>query len=225
MKRPPPPDPYVALGVAREASPAAIRAAYRRLAMECHPDRNPGDDGAAERFRAAAAAYEILGDEAKRKHYDETGEAMPRDSREDQAIGTLASLFCGLVRELGDRALSVNIVAMAKEQVNAELRKLAQDQAKLRKEAETYRKIMAKLARKGAEKGAEDPLGGALAADAANREAKAKDLDDEQELGRRMLALLEQYEYFPEAAAVALGAWMHPGAFFAGGASSSTTGL
>ena len=63
-------DPYETLGVARDADEAAIRTAYRTLAKKHHPDLNPGKADAAERFRAIAAANELLSDPEKRARYD-----------------------------------------------------------------------------------------------------------------------------------------------------------
>ena len=63
-------DPYKILGVAKNASEEALRAAYRKLAKRHHPDLNPGKPEAAERFKAINAAYEILSDPEKRGRYD-----------------------------------------------------------------------------------------------------------------------------------------------------------
>jgi DnaJ-class molecular chaperone len=62
---------YKTLGVTRSASDDEIRKAYRKLAKTCHPDTNPGDKAAEERFKAISRAYAILGDPAKRKRYDQ----------------------------------------------------------------------------------------------------------------------------------------------------------
>lgn len=63
-------DPYIVLGVERGADADRIRSAYRKLAKENHPDRNPGDDRAEERFKEASAAFGILGDKDKRARFD-----------------------------------------------------------------------------------------------------------------------------------------------------------
>lgn len=63
-------DPYQILGVQKDASQEAIRAAYRKLAKRHHPDLNPGKPEAAERFKAINAAYDLLSDPAKRGRYD-----------------------------------------------------------------------------------------------------------------------------------------------------------
>jgi DnaJ-class molecular chaperone len=63
-------DPYADLGVARTATQNEIKRSYRRIAKESHPDLNPGDAKAAERFRAAASAYDLLKDAETRARFD-----------------------------------------------------------------------------------------------------------------------------------------------------------
>lgn len=63
-------DPYRTLNVPRDADPAMIKAAYRRLAKEFHPDRNPGDARAEQRFKDVGRAYDILSDPTKRAQFD-----------------------------------------------------------------------------------------------------------------------------------------------------------
>src|SRR5262249_57002123 len=64
---------YDVLGVARNADSAEIKKAYRRLAMDFHPDRNPGSKDSEDRFKEASEAYEVLSDPDKRAHYDRFG--------------------------------------------------------------------------------------------------------------------------------------------------------
>lgn len=67
-------DHYATLGVSHDATPEEIKRAYRRLARELHPDRNPGDAEAAERFKEVTRSYEILSDPQKRRQYDTFGD-------------------------------------------------------------------------------------------------------------------------------------------------------
>ena len=66
-------DYYAVLGVSRDAKPEEIRKSYRHLARKYHPDVNPGNKGAEEKFKQLSEAYEIISDEKKRKIYDQYG--------------------------------------------------------------------------------------------------------------------------------------------------------
>jgi molecular chaperone DnaJ len=68
-------DYYEILGIEKDADTNTIKRSYRKLAMKHHPDRNPNDDTAAEKFREVTEAYEVLSDETKRSRYDRYGRA------------------------------------------------------------------------------------------------------------------------------------------------------
>ncbi len=70
-------DLYEVLGVNRDASEDDIKKAYRKLARQYHPDRNPGDKQAESRFKEVQAAYDVLSDKGKRSNYDRFGTASP----------------------------------------------------------------------------------------------------------------------------------------------------
>jgi molecular chaperone DnaJ len=70
-------DYYGVLGVDEKASAKDIKSAYRKLSRQYHPDANPGDAAAEERFKDISAAYDVVGDEAKRKEYDEVRRLGP----------------------------------------------------------------------------------------------------------------------------------------------------
>ena len=95
---------YDVLGVSKNASPEEIKKAYRKLARENHPDRNPGDASAEERFKEVQNAYDVLSDADKRKQYDTFGSSNGRMGGEgfnvnfggDFNIGDLGDIFGGL---------------------------------------------------------------------------------------------------------------------------------
>ena len=66
-------DYYDVLGVSKSASDSELKKAFKKLAMKYHPDRNPDDDSAAEKFKEAAEAYDVLSDPQKKSTYDQFG--------------------------------------------------------------------------------------------------------------------------------------------------------
>src|ERR671928_1775823 len=88
-------DPYAVLGVDRKASADEIKKAYRKLARKYHPDRNPEDASAEERFKEIQSAYDILGDPDKRKQYDRGGIFFGTGGRPGAGAGTGQGGFGG----------------------------------------------------------------------------------------------------------------------------------
>ena len=84
---------YEVLGVARDAGAADIKKAFRKLAKKFHPDHNPDDSKAEERFKQISQAYDVLGDEEKRKLYDQYGEDGLREGFDPRRHG--AEAFAG----------------------------------------------------------------------------------------------------------------------------------
>ena len=96
-------DYYEVLGVARSASDGEIKSAYRKLALKYHPDRNPGDHTAEEKFKEAAEAYGILADGDKRSAYDRFGHAGVNQGGGPQGFDpSVFSDFGDILGGLGD---------------------------------------------------------------------------------------------------------------------------
>src|SRR3954470_13992600 len=103
---------YDTLGVKKSASADEIKKAYRKLAREHHPDRNPGDASAEEKFKEIQHAYDVLGDDDKRKQYDRFGSQNGRPGAGPQNvnfdfgdfnIGDIGDIFGGLFGGGGGR--------------------------------------------------------------------------------------------------------------------------
>ena len=94
-------DFYEVLGVGRSANEQEIKSAYRKQALKDHPDRNPGDKAAEERFKEAAEAYSVLGDPEKRARYDRFGHAGVAGATPG-AGGFNADIFADFSDILGD---------------------------------------------------------------------------------------------------------------------------
>src|ERR687884_299323 len=93
-------DYYEVLGVSRGANEAEIKSAYRKLAVRYHPDKNPGDAAAEEKFKEAAEAYSVLSDAEQRARYDRFGHAGVSSGAGAQWGG--AQGFGGIEDILGD---------------------------------------------------------------------------------------------------------------------------
>ena len=86
-------DYYVVLSVTREASDDEIKKAYRQAALKHHPDRNPGDKAAEEKFKEASEAYSVLSDAEKRQAYDRFGHAGLNGAQGFDGVGDILSHF------------------------------------------------------------------------------------------------------------------------------------
>jgi molecular chaperone DnaJ len=86
-------DYYEVLGISRSASPEEIKKAYRKLAIQYHPDKNPGDKQAEEKFKEVAEAYAVLSDPQKRSRYDQFGHAGMQGQPDFGGFSNIEDIF------------------------------------------------------------------------------------------------------------------------------------
>ena len=86
-------DYYEVLGIGRNASKEEIRKAYRKLAMQYHPDRNPDDQTAEAKFKEAAEAYEVLNNDEKKARYDRFGHDGVKSGFGSQGFTDINDIF------------------------------------------------------------------------------------------------------------------------------------
>ena len=94
---------YETLGVAKNASQDEIKKAYRKLARQYHPDKNPGDAEAEARFKEVQTAYDVLSDAEKRKAYDRFGSANGQPGISSFSDGTVPRISARRCRRSGAR--------------------------------------------------------------------------------------------------------------------------
>ncbi|KAG2484955.1 hypothetical protein HYH03_016253 [Edaphochlamys debaryana] len=90
-------DLYGDLGVSKTADQEEIKRAYRKLALQCHPDKNPGDQAANERFQRISVAYSVLSDPQKRKFYDQNGSTEGLDISADEFMDMFQDLLLEVI--------------------------------------------------------------------------------------------------------------------------------
>jgi molecular chaperone DnaJ len=90
-------DLYAALGVDRSASADDIKRAYRKLALQCHPDKNPGDAAAQQQFQEISCAYSVLSDPQKKSYYDKHGNVDDVDMSPQEFMAMFQDMFLEMI--------------------------------------------------------------------------------------------------------------------------------
>src|SRR5262245_53500499 len=108
-------DFYELLGVAKSATTDEIRAAYRKLALKYHPDRNPDDKEAEKKFKEISEAYDVLSDDQKRKLYDQYGhEGLRGQATRDFQTASFQDIFEAFGDIFGDRSVFGDFFGMGR---------------------------------------------------------------------------------------------------------------
>lgn len=183
---------YDTLGVAKDATAAEIKTAYRRAASAAHPDR---EGGSTERMAAVNKAWEILGDEKRRARYDETGDEQEGPSIKDHARQAVMQVFDKCVMQSD----SLDIVAEAREAFRNAIKGHKED----RKDAERSMAKMEKRRGKVSVSKGENLFDQILNSKIARVKNELEILAKSIEVGEAALDMLKVYSYkMPEPAPV-----------------------
>ena len=193
---------YDTLGIGSDASPEDVKAAYRRAAMAHHPDRNPGDEEAAARFRAVQEAYDVLSDPEKRAAYDRTGEVPNGNSPEAALHADAINVFVEAIGRAGPNPSSYNIVELMETLVRSKQETLRRAMAS---NAVQIRKLDAVLSRIGRKEGVAGPnvLRGFLEQDLAAKRQQDLRLREALSHGEKLFAYVQTYTFEVEPPAAA----------------------
>lgn len=133
---------YDELGVPKDADTPTIKKAYRRKAQKAHPDK--GGDKA--KFYAIQRAYDVLGDETRRKKYDETGDESDPQPVELQAMGILASLLLQLVEKIDVE--HQNLIDIARQEIANNISNIKREVNKVKESIKKREKAIKRISTK-----------------------------------------------------------------------------
>lgn len=187
-------DLYADLGVARDATPEEIKAAYRRLAMQHHPDRG-GDD---EEFKKVQNAYDVLSDLGKRAEYDATGKIPGRKIDEEEMLRREAiKIFSEAINSVGDKPYRVDIVEVMVMVVNDKQNEFTRVIVKTKKQIETLEKCRPRMKRKDGAAGP-NALGEFIDANLLAARDELRRLEEMLTFGERLLEYIKTYTFEAE---------------------------
>lgn len=183
---------YVILGVSKSATDKEIKAAYRKLAMRWHPDRNAGSVEAEEKFKKIKEAYEVLSDAVRRAHFDTTGDYKQATAKDDELTRTFITLFQSILQNLGTRALHVDIVDSLRKELRRQDSQRLSNIENLKGQLDFKVKVRDKFTYKGE---GNPLLIEVLQTEISNSELQIAQLEGYAEMGKRMLEMCDEYSY------------------------------
>lgn len=190
-------DPYKTLKVPKNASAQAIRLAYRRLSLKYHPDRNIGDAKAEKAFKDVQAAYDVLGDAAKRAHYDATGEfrANQPDNTMAPVLAEACQCFAAVMQELlknGRDPLKENVAEAMRQMARKHALNLAKQQQELYSGAEHLKSMLGRFL---VDDGGENYLESMVKGQLAIVQEQIRRMEGQVELNKQLQALLKRFRF------------------------------
>jgi DnaJ-class molecular chaperone len=180
--------PYEELGVDREAKGEDIKRAYRRRAVQCHPDRNGDDPEAHEEFLAVQKAWRILRDPERRARYDETGDDEEHPPVEEKARGMIIHHIAHLAEELP----GADVLKLARAEIVNSRKGLMEALKETQQKAKGFRSVAKRLRRKN---GKDNAVSASLVQLAENAEAHLRLLAFDDEVITAALKMLDEFEF------------------------------
>lgn len=191
--------PYDALGVARDATPEQIEAAWRKKRSKLHPDR--AGDTMTNEFQMVKLAYEILIDDERRARYDAGGATGEYQDTHAQDLNALALLFLQAID-----GGAQDVLAVVRQRIQAEAREARRQAQECRQRAQRQRAAVARLRHKtAADLGL---LGALLLGNAEQGERAAQTHDEAAQRADALLALIVDYHYDAPRTAAPAAPWM-----------------
>lgn len=186
-------NPYETLGVPKDASAEDIKKAFKRKAHDTHPDRDGGD---AEAFKEIGSAYALLSDHSRRERYDSHGEQGVRDENA-KMLEHLAGLMFSLIDNIPD-VHHVDILDVMRQNISQSIVKAYQERTNIERSIEKRKTVLKRLSKKKRKKGeakGQSMLFLMLQNDIDKREQGLKNMEEAVERTRKLLKLLDDYNY------------------------------
>lgn len=185
-------DPYETLGVGRDASPEEITKAYRKAARENHPDRNPGDSEAENRYLAACEAFSLLDDPDRRREYDQTGRTGQKRRPEAAFMEVLHRVMMQEIMTRRDSVVRTDLVGAMRSVIEDFKSQIRQKVKQAEADKKRFIEVKSRLT---AEDGTENFLVTSLQAEIAALERHLIDAAAEMDKMDKALAYLAKLSY------------------------------
>jgi hypothetical protein len=186
-------NPYDVLGVPNDADAATIKKAHRCRAKSAHPDSG----GSAEEFKEVDAAYKLLTDQSRRKHFDKTGddaEPVKQDDPHSKLMSIAWPAFSQAIKSTIQKRLDptkVDLVAMAKTSIEAQRDQAYASKAEMERGLKIAQKVVAKLTRKSGD----NHLAAAIQSDISNLKRDMLVIDETIVAFKEAIAYLSSYDF------------------------------